>query len=305
VEARVNQLVLMATPSGKWVLPASDEFLGALGDPSPDYDGPGFAIRNLGFIKLQMTDHTLIEIELHPRNVAKRALRAVIEQITSTEVKLFRIKYFDGHWQSEISASAEHTVSRLEELCAPVFRPVPTSRFEVEGRDFAALIDAPENEHHGFRPLAQKWRVAFGQYDPTVLHFAVGHEVLPLLAIVGVAAKGQEPVFRFLGPGHNWAGKDHEVNAIGMPVGNLPDREYGAWAVEFFRSVAVSGQPRYDMVSAAMRYQTEPGVPQRRVLYERLLLPWRASSNEVFVTSCARIVEKDGVDSPSTSSVAK
>src|SRR6185437_1803375 len=30
LEARVNQLVLMATPSGRWVLPASDEFLGAL-----------------------------------------------------------------------------------------------------------------------------------------------------------------------------------------------------------------------------------------------------------------------------------
>lgn len=136
----MNQLVLMATPNGKWVLPASDEFLGALGDPNPDYDGPGFAIRNLGFIKLQMLDHTLIEIELHPRNVAQPALRAVIDQVMAAELKLFRIKYLKGGWQSEIAASPEHAAARLKELCAPVYRPEPASRFEAERRGFAPLI---------------------------------------------------------------------------------------------------------------------------------------------------------------------
>lgn len=134
LEARVNQLVLMATPSGRWVLPASDEFLGALGDPNPDYDAPGFAVRNLGFVRLRVLGHTLIEIELHPRNVAERALQAAIGQIVKAEAALFRIKYFRGGWQSEIAASAGDAVSRLEELCAPATRPAPASRFEVEPR---------------------------------------------------------------------------------------------------------------------------------------------------------------------------
>lgn len=307
----MDQLVLLATPSGKWVLPASDEFFGALGETNPDYDGPAFAVRNLGFIKLQVLDHRLIEVELHPRNVSPRALRAVIDQIAGSDVHLFRIKYFDGGWQSEIFAAAEPTIERLEELCVPAFRPAVSPRFDVEALDFAGLIDKPDNEHHEFRPLAQKWRVAFGQFDPSILNFAVGHEVLPLLAIVGVPARGHEsPRFRFLGPGHSWAGKDHEVNTVGLAVEDLPDREYGAWAAGFFRSVAVSGRPRYDVISAAMRYQAEPGAPQRRVRYERLLLPWRAASDEVFVTSCARVVERSGGDSdespaPAPSSVAK
>lgn len=288
-------LVMMATPDGRWVLPASDEFFDVLGDPDPDYDGVSFAVKNLGFIKVQVLDHTLIEIELHPRNVERRALRAVQKQVLTSGSRLFRIKYLDGGWHSEISASAEHTTARLGELCAPMFRPMPSKRFAAEAHDFAALIDERADTVHGFQPLAKKWRASFAQFDPKVLTAAVGPEMLPLLAIVGVAPHDRSPILRFLGTGHRWAGEDQAINVLGKKVESLPDQEYGKWAAGFYRSVAASGQPRYDVVTAKMAFQGEPGVPQREVRYERLLLPWRTPSEEIFVTSCARLVEKDGM----------
>jgi hypothetical protein len=101
------------------VLPDSDEFLALLGDPDPDYDAAAFAVRNLAFIKLHILPQSIMEIEVHPRNVGFRAIQAVQEQLLLTsQIKLFVIKYLDRRWQSEISPSVEHTIRRLSELCA-------------------------------------------------------------------------------------------------------------------------------------------------------------------------------------------
>ena len=62
----MNRLSMLVTPDGQWVLAGSDEFLAALGDPDPDYDATSFAVKNLGFIKFQILEQSLIEISLVP-----------------------------------------------------------------------------------------------------------------------------------------------------------------------------------------------------------------------------------------------
>ena len=89
----MKRLTMLVTPAGRWVVENSTEFLAALGDPNPDYDSSLFAIKNLGFIKFQIIDHSIIEIELHPGNVELPALLAVQQQVISSRVKLFRIRY--------------------------------------------------------------------------------------------------------------------------------------------------------------------------------------------------------------------
>ena len=106
----MQQLTLLATPDGQWVLPDSPDFYAALGDPNPDYDAIAFAVKNLGFIKFQVVQRSLVEIELHPRNVELTALLAVQQQLLSSDIRLFRIKYFDTHWKSEIASSARSSL---------------------------------------------------------------------------------------------------------------------------------------------------------------------------------------------------
>ena len=141
----MEQLTVLVTSEGRWVLPGSEEFLAALGDPDPDYDAVGFAVRNLGFVKYQILDRLVTEIELHPRNVALPALLAIEHQLKEPPTKLFRIKHFDTEWHSEISASPEHTVARLRELCAPVPHPAASERFHVEPQDPNALLRDVDN----------------------------------------------------------------------------------------------------------------------------------------------------------------
>jgi hypothetical protein len=292
----MKSLTMMVTADGRWVLPASEDFLAALGDPDPDYDSLGFAVRNLGFIKFQILDGTLIEIELCPRNVARAALEAAQEQVLGATIKLFRLKYFDGDWQSEISASAGNVVARLAELCAPVFRPAASEQFRAEPEPFANLFEKlPTNDN--FRPLAQKWRASFGHFDPNILSLAANHNLLERLTIVAVERPGAEPTFRYIGLGHKWVAQDYQLYGIGQKVADLPDKDYGAWAAGFYRSVANSGRPRLDRISAAMRYDSEAEKPRRQVDYERLLLPWKTASDGVLVTACTRLLGNSGTAS--------
>jgi hypothetical protein len=157
------------------------------------------------------------------------------------------------------------------------------------------------------RPLAQKWRVSFGHFDPNVIALAISQQLLPRFAIIGIKPPAREPIWRFIGDAHQWLGNDYQYRGIGEKVQDIADKDYGEWVSEYLRWVATSGQPRYDIVTASIQYMNEPGTPRRTVNYERLLLPWKTTSGEVLVTSCAKIVsqECDTIPGPDDNSVSR
>jgi hypothetical protein len=301
--APVNRLTMLVTSDGQWVLEDDAAFLDALGDPAPDYDAASFAVKNLGFIKFQLLDDSIIEIDLHPRNVELPALLAIQQQLLTSNVRLFRIKYFDQAWHSEITSSRDQAISRLSELCAPKFSLPSAERFLIEPDDYTKLFADSQTP---LRPLLQKWRMSFGHFDSTVISLAVEHELWPRMLIFGLKPSEFEPVFRFVGARNSngiWLGRDSQINVIGEKVADQPDKEYGAWVSQFYKSVATTGQPRYDIVTAAIR--TSGDRTQSYVTrYERLLLPWKTPSEEVFVTMWSKRLGDEATDtfSPSDTS---
>ena len=303
---------MLVTAEGKWVLPDSEEFHAALADPDPDYDAVGFAVRNLGFVKFQVLDRLVTEIELCPRNVDLRALLAVERLLLEAGTNLFRIRWLAEEWHSEISASAKHTLARLRELCAPSFEPVMTERFHVEARDPKTLFDTQLGRETPLGHMAMKWRVAFGNFDPLVMGVAARNGLLPRLVVLGFE-RGDDtrPILRFMGGEQRWGGDNYRVEGVGQPVEQMPDREYGAWVSEFYKNVAQSGQPRYDIITADMEYHAEAGTPHRITRYERLLLPWRTPEGSLITSSIRLLPEGDanlrrsGSDSSSSIKSAK
>lgn len=290
----MNRLAMLVTPDGRWVLEDSAEFLAALGDPNPDYDAASFAVKNLGFVRLQILDQSVIEIELHPSNVELPALLAVQQQILASRIRLFRIRYFDRSWCSEITPSAEGAVARLSELCTPAFAAPASQRFVVEPCDYSSLLT---DEASPLRLMAQKWRMSFGQFSPSIISFAIEHQLLSRMMIFGVKPHCTDPTFRFIGDGFRWLEGDYQFHGIGESVESQPDTDYGGWVAEFYKSVARTGQPRYDRVTAAIR--VVPAQPKLfATRYERLLLPWKTSSSEVFVSMLSRrLADEDSTKS--------
>src|SRR5206468_9511303 len=119
-------------------------------------------------------------------NVGLPALLAVQQQLLRAEVRLFRIKYLEDDWQSEISASVEHTIDRLSELCAPRVTSLSSERYNSEPQDLSSVF---EDEDNAFRPLAQKWRISFGNFDTGIISLALRHQLLPRLAVIGVSPR--------------------------------------------------------------------------------------------------------------------
>src|SRR5215467_72046 len=240
---------MLVTAKGEWVFEDSAEFLAELGDSNPDYDAVSFAVKNLGFIKFQILDDSIIEIELHPRNV-------------------------------ELPA-------QLAELCSPIFAAPPSRRFLAEPRDFSKLAQDPDNP---FSPMVHKWRMSFGFFDSTVIAFAIKQQLLSRMMIIGVTPHRVDPIFRFIGDGFPWTDHDYKMGAIGRRIEEQPDKEYGAWVSEFYKFSAQTGQPRYDFVTAEI--QRWPGKSESYVThYERLLLPWKTPSEEIFVTLLSKTVD--------------
>jgi hypothetical protein len=284
----VNRLMMLVSAEGMWMLEDSTEFREALGDPEPDYDGAAFAVKNMGFIRFQILDNSIIEIDLHPHNIEIPALLAVQQQLLKSQIKLFRLKYFDDSWKSEIICSAELAVARLSELCAPRFALSTKDRFLVEPQDYLRLF---ESEQGPLQLMAQKWRMSFGHFDPSLISFAIKHGLLSRMMIAGVAPSRPDPMIRFIGDGHaNWLDNEYHFHAIGEKLENLPDKDYGGWVAKFYKNVARTGVPRYDYVTATIERQ--PG--QYLTRYERLLLPWKTPSDEVLVTLSSRGIDVDG-----------
>lgn len=295
----MKHLTMLVTPTGQWVLENSSEFFAALGDSDPDYDAVSFAVKNQGFVKFQVHDQSIIEIEIHPYSVELPALLTVQQQLMTSNVRLFRIRYFISSWKSEILSDRDLAISRLSELCAPKFIPSAKDRFLIEPQDFSKLYNDDESPLHR---LTQKWRMSFGHFDPSVISFAINQQMLSRLMIFGVRPDWTDPVFRFIGDGFRWLEGNYHFNAIGQTVENQPDKDYGEWVSEFYKSVARTGQPRYDHVTAAI--QVAPGKPKFFTShYERLLLPWKTSSDEVLVSMLSRKLADRGAGASTDSDV--
>jgi hypothetical protein len=182
-------------------------------------------------------------------------------------------------WKSEITSSAEGAVARLSALCTPAFVPIASQKYVVEPQDYSSMLN---NEQSRLRLLAQKWRMSFGEFSPSVISFAIEHRLLSRMMIAGIKPHGA-PVFRFIGDGFNWLTQDYQFLALGEKIENLPDKEYGAWVAEFYKSVANTGQPRYDHVTALIDTAGAEASPYL-TRYERLLLPWKTPSSEILVS---------------------
>jgi hypothetical protein len=170
------------------------------------------------------------------------------------------------------------------------------ARVSVQSRGSStALFRSSSRAPHPLRIIAQKWRISFGHFDMNVVSLAARHNVQ--MAIVGGQVARARSALRFFRGRQRMGWRTpSRPPAPGEKVENMPDKEYGGWASQFFRSVADSGQPRFDLVTAAMQYQEEPGKPQRNVRYERLLLPWKTRGMRSSSPRARASIEKEGAE---------
>jgi len=275
----------LVTPDGRWLPETGLEFLKEVGDLDPDYDAPMFAVKNLGFIKVEIISDLVVGITVHPRNVDLNSLIAVNHVLSKSTARAFCIRYLTTRWEREILPSAERAFERLHDLysLARLEDQRSSERFSAVRQDHERILNSGE---HRLRPILQKWRMAFGAFDDTVLPFMARHGFLRRTIVVGVHPEEPDPVFRYVGDAFDWLGdRDFPYRAIGEKVVNQPDREYGQWVAEDYRQTALRKLPQLDKVTASLRGR------EGQTVYDRLLLPWTTKSGEILVTVSSLVTE--------------
>ena len=288
-QVRVAELMqnetFLVSPEGRWLPEGSQEFLREVGDLDPDYDAAMFAVKNLGFIKVEIITELVVSITLHPSNVDLNSLIAVNHVLSKSTARAFCIRFLTTRWEREILPNAERAFERLHDLysLAHLEDHRSSERFSAVRQDHERILS---NDEHRLRPILQKWRMAFGQFDDTVLPFMARHGFLRRTVVVGVQPNDPDPVFRYVGDAFDWLGdRDFAYRAIGEKVTNQPDREYGQWVAEDYRQTALRKLPQLDKVDAALRGRSG------RTVYDRLLLPWATRSSEILVTVSSLVTE--------------
>jgi len=274
----------VVSDKGEWFRDNDPRLAEAVGFADPALDAIGYALRNMGFIKVTFREAGTVCIVLHPRNTEAAAVGSVTKRIETIDVGRFEIRYLgEEGWVSETHAGALAAATRLRKLCGIDAGARPRERWHLTTVTPAALA---ETGSEVLRLMHQKWRVSFGIFGESVFAFAMRHGLLGRLILAEAKRPGDDLIWRYIGDDFGtFFSEEFRFNAIGNSVREQPDRDYGQWVHAAYHSVVLTGAPRVDYIDAYL-----PGSARGPwIRYERLLLPWRLPTGETLVSVSSRI----------------
>jgi hypothetical protein len=269
---------------GEWLRETDPRLRSEIGFTDPKIDAIGYAVRNMGYVKVSFGDANVLTVAFHPRNAGAAAIQSVAQRIEGTAPKRVDLRHIgDEGWVSESFLNSTAAVRRMKTLCRIEAEAQPKDRWYLTSLTPADLVKEDAN---ALRLMHQKWRISFGTFNESVFSFALQHGLLGRLILAGTKKQNSDLVFRYIGDDFGTFYSDEfRFNAIGNSILQQPDRDYGEWIGAAYESVAQSGVPRFDYIDAYL-----PGSSRGPwIRYERLLLPWKLPTGERLVSMSSRI----------------
>lgn len=245
---------------------------------NPDFDFPGYAVRNLGYAMIA-EGAAFMRIRLRPAFVGHRTLEALLAHAARRAPARIAITYFDGAWRDEL-CDGRSLKRRLLDLAQKPEGGSSQSGFIAVRRGIAGVLREPDDP---FAPLLRRW---LDNTDPDgLIAFLDSCGLYDRAMIAERTPDNGQFVFRHSGQRiqlyePSWAG-----SAVGRAVQDQPDRDYGEWIADACHKVDERQVPRYELVMA--RVGRGGGTP-RYWRYARLMLPWRTAGRRVVVSVSLR-----------------
>lgn len=274
----------VVSDKGAWFAETDQRLGHEIGFTDPIVGAIGYAIRNMGFVKISFGPPDAVTITFHPRNTDANTIRSVTQGIECMDLRRFDLCYLaENGWVSESFATKAEASGRLEALCGVEMTMRPEDRWHLTALTPDSLS---ADEKDSLRLMHQKWRISFGTFSESVFSFAMQHGLLDRLILAGARRPDDDLVFRYIGDDFGTFYSDEfRFNAIGTSIVQQPDRDYGEWVGAAYKAVAQSGAPRLDYIDACL-----PGSLRGPwIRYERLLLPWKLPTGGLLVSISSRI----------------
>ena len=269
---------LFIAPEGDILVPGTPAFYERIGYRNPDFDLGDYAVRNMGFVAVSRVAPTRLRVRFRPALLTGRAVEAICRYLAKGQASEVEINYLDGDWTTECWPNDPAVMQRVAELCTQPVAQATGAPFDIKPLE---LANAAKDYSNPLKPLFQKWRASFGTFDDSTMSFLARFGFLPRLVIITAPNAAETPRFQFLGSSLRIYDEQTQMEMIGRPVDEQPDKKFAEWISAQYKAVLDAHQPRLDSLQVAVQ---QTGLDQRHIGYDRLMLPWRSSTGTTLLT---------------------
>ena len=222
-----------------------------------------YAVTNLGFVALNVYGGSC-QVRLRPAVVADRTYRALQVWLDRTRNERIVLTWLDSDWQNELQRGGPACLRRIEDLMAGARRTMPD--------DYCARLLTVDELPAGspIREIVSQWpslSAPSGQRGLMhLLQVALGDRYV---AVKQDATSGRIQFTEF-GEGLFANYETWRMCAVGAPMEEQPDRQYGRWVAAAYRQAALENRPLIAEVDAIIRW---PHAGRTRMRYKRLIVP--------------------------------
>lgn len=256
----------------------------AIGCDALDDEFIPYAIRNLGFIRLQQTEHGVV-VALRPSAANPVTFASAIFLLSDLHSQRVILSCLSDSWSHRLCRdNADARVRLLREM----------DQLDDRGeenflRERLSLDRVPCNS--SLSELLARWEAGQRGFDENELATVLHTVLRDRFALVSAHADGETLIIEDWGYGEGSFGATWIGICKGLQFENQPDYRYGRAAAVAYREVVKSGQPGFDHVDAIT---SNAGHGKKRIRYHRLILPLRRPHGQSWLLSTSLL--DSGVD---------
>ena len=255
----------------------SPELARRLGYRVPDFDAPGYTVRNLGFIHVRFHDEG-VRVSVRSGRFSLLTLAAALYVLVDRRPRRIVLALFSGEgWSYEMFTSLGSFAERAEDLAAgePIAGRPRWLAVEKNLED----LDLPAFDR--VRPVVDLWKSSRGRLSDELYKTLSESDLMHRTLLLRRLPQSSRLVFEHFGSGIKVIKPCEAFAMIGCDAHDVPDKEYGGWVAECYDRALSRRRLRLEAVRATVRTSG----PTLRVRYDRLLMPWRGSDRDLYVLS--------------------
>jgi hypothetical protein len=247
-----------------------------LGYREPDFDAPAYAVRNLGFIHLRQHEEG-VRVSLRSGTFSLLSLTATLYALVDRRPRRIVLAVFWGEdWSYEMFTSLGSFAERAEDLAAG--EPIAGRPRWLAAEKKLDALTLPAFAK--IRPLVDLWITSRGRLSDDFDQALRASDLIHRAVLVRNVAGTSRLVYEHFGSAIKAMRPCETLKLVGRDIDDIADRAYGGWVAESYSSVLRRRRLQLESVRATLRTSEENTL---KVRYDRLLMPWRRSGNDLFV----------------------
>jgi hypothetical protein len=225
-----------------------------------------YAVKNLGFVAINVFGASC-QARLRPKFATEPAINALLAWLARSRLERMVVSTFETEWQSQLVRVAD-APELLSQLVSRALMAKPDD-FLSKGLDVSAIANRPL-----LRDIVEAWPHIVGQYEYKALLALLRGIFENRFVVVKRPSEAPDLLFHEVGDGLLFSAYETWRScAIGAPIEEQPDRQFGRWVAGAYKSAATDVAPRIEAVDAIMRW---PHAGRSRHRYKRVIFPFQA-----------------------------